>query len=766
VPATHDLDSSVERPEARVTLRSTVKWAARAGLGLLLLLGVLFLYVEWWRYPKRSTDNPFLRPGGPEVFKLSDIPRDHEPNDTEVEGYVDRLLVEMSLVEKVHQMAGDTWIFDLLKLVLFEHFKYNDRPIPAGRNVRLGIPPLMFSDGPRGVVLNHSTAFPVAMARGATWDRALESRVADAIGEELRAQGANFYGGVCINLLRHPGWGRAQETYGEDPYLLGEMAAALIHGVQRHNVMACAKHFALNSIDEPRNFIDVKADERTLREVYLPHFKKAVDAGVAAIMSSYNKVNGDYAAENVWLLRRVLKDEWAFRGFVMSDFFNGVYDGPKAARAGLDVEMPLAAEYGPRFVEAVRQGVVSVALVDDSVRRILRRKVFYATRRDPRTYGPSLVVSPAHVALAREVAEKSMVLLKNDGPLLPLDRAALKSLAVLGWRADAPNLGDHGSSRVYPPKVVTLLQGLQEHVGGRVRIVFEPGADLARARRATREADVVVVVVGLDHTDEGESIPQKPAGDRGGDRRRLALHPDEQALVKAAAAESKRVVVVLVGGSAITMEEWKDDVPAILLAWYPGMEGGHALARILFGEVNPSGKLPLTVPGETSWLPPFDPTARTVEYGYFHGYTLADKLRIAPAFAFGFGLSYTRFSCSAPRLSSKEMSMDGALEVAVEVRNLGPRAGEEVVQLYAGFPRSAVERPTRVLRGFEKVGLEVGETRTVRFRLAASDLAYYEVARHAWRVEPTEYRVEVGTSSRPADLGAAAFRVVERLGSR
>jgi beta-glucosidase len=744
-----------------VKLRSILKWTARAIVALALLVATAFTYVAWWRYPKRATDNAFVRPAGPDVFKVTDIPTNHEPTGAEAEGYVSRLIAEMSLVEKVHQMAGDTWIWDLLKLVAFEHYKYNDRPIPSGRNLRLGIPPLLFSDGPRGVVLNHSTAFPVAMARGATWDRGLERRVADAIGEELRAQGANFYGGVCINVLRHPAWGRAQETYGEDPYLLGEMATALIQGVQRHNVMACAKHFAMNSIDEPRNFIDVRADERTLREVYLPHFKKAVDAGVAAIMSSYNKVNGDYAAENEWLLRTVLKDEWGFRGFVMSDFFYGVYDGLKAAKAGLDVEMPLADKYGPDFIRAARKGTVSASLVDDAVRRILRRKVFYATRRDPRAYDPSLVVSAEHVALAREVAEKGMVLLKNDGPLLPLDKAALKTLAVLGRRAAAENLGDHGSSRVYPPHVVTLLQGLREYVLGKVRIVHEPGTDLARAREAAREADAVVVVVGLDQLDEGESNPQLPEGDRGGDRRRLALHLDEEQLVKVAAAESKKVVVVLVGGSAITMEEWRQEVPAILMAWYPGMEGGHALARILFGDVNPSGKLTLTVPGDTAWLPPFDPAAKSIEYGYLHGYTLADKKGIEPAFAFGFGLSYTRFSYSAPRLRATAITTDGALEASVDVANIGTRAGEEVVQLYAGFPKSAVERPKKVLRGFEKISLAAGEKRTVSFRLAAADLAYYDVASHAWRVEPTEYTVLVGGSSRPQDLVTAGFRVGE-----
>jgi beta-glucosidase len=284
---------------------------------------------------------------------------------------------------------------------------------------------------------------------------------------------------------------------------------------------------------------------------------------------------------------------------------------------------------------------------------------------------------------------------------------------------------------------------------------------LSRARAAAREADAVVVVVGLDHLDEGESAPRKPAGERGGDRRTLALHPDEQQLVKAAAAENEKVVVVLVGGSAITMEEWKNEVPAILMAWYPGMEGGHALARILFGEVNPSGKLTVTIPANISWLPAFDPAARSVAYGYFHGYTLAEKKGIEPAFPFGFGLSYTRYSYSAVRLSAPSMATNGALVVSVDVTNAGTRGGEEVVELYAGFPRSAVERPVKLLRGFQKVALAAGETRAVHFELPAADLAYYDVAAHAWRVEATEYTVQIGGSARARELVTATFRVVD-----
>ena len=671
--------------------------------------------------------------------------------------YADRILGEMTLEEKVHQMSGDTWLWELIRVVTLDHWKYNDEPIPSGANVRLAIPALLFSDGPRGAVVHHSTAFPVAMARGASWDRALERRFADAVGQELRAQGANLFGGPCINLLRHPGWGRAQETFGEDPYLLGEMAAATIGGVQRHNVMACAKHFALNSIDEPRNVIDVRADERTLREVYLPHFKRAVDAGVAVIMSSYNKVNGDYAAENEWLLRTVLKREWGFRGIVLSDFVRGVYDGLKAARAGLDVEMPLARQYGPAFLRDVEAGRVAKSLVDEAVRRILRRKISYLSRRDPQAYDASLVVSPDHVALAREVAEKSMVLLKNEGALLPLDKASDRILAVLGRRAEADNLGDHGSSRVYPPRVVTMLQGLRQYLGD-ARVAFDAGTDLNHARQTARDADAVVVVAGLDFRDEGEWIPEKGMDERGGDRRSLALHLDEQQLILAAAAENRRVVVVLVGGSAITMEEWKAHVPAVLMAWYPGMEGGHALARLLFGDVSP-GKLTVTVPADPSWLPPFDPTATSVEYGYYHGYTLVEKKGIEPAFPFGYGLTYTRFRYSGLHLSSPKITEDGAVDVSVDVSNVGSRPGEEVVELYAGFPHPAVDRPVKLLRGFEKVALAPGETQTVRLVLKAADLSYYDVASHSWRVEPTDYTVLVGGSSRAADLLSAPLHV-------
>ncbi len=540
------------------------------------------------------------------------------------------------------------------------------------------------------------------------------------------------------------------------------MAVPEVEAVQAHNVMGCAKHFALNSIDETRNKVDVRVDERTLREVYLPHFKRLADADVASFMSSYNKVNGDYAAESRHLLREILKQEWGYRGFVMSDFFAGVYDGKKGALAGLDLEMPWTVAYGKKLQAAVEAGEVPAALVDEAVLRLLRRKIDYATRPDPISYPASLVRAAEHVALTREAAEKSLVLLKNDG-LLPLDASSLKSLAVVGRLADAPNLGDYGSSRVYPPagSVVSVVAGLRSRLGP-ARVVHEPGADLAKAKAAARAADAVVVVAGFDQSDEGEYIPQKPSKDEwGGDREDLALKVVDRALIEAVAAENPKTIVVLIGGTAVTVEEWQQKAAAILHAFYPGEQGGAAIARILTGEVNPSGKLPFTLPKDPSQLPPFDNRSLSVEYGYYHGYTLADKKGFEPRYPFGYGLSYTKYAYANLALDSAKVRADGTVTASVDVTNTGSRAGEEIVQLYAGFPASTVDRPVKLLRGFEKVALAPGETKRVALPLRAKDLVYYDTAAKKWVVERAAHTVLVGPSSRPSDLLEARFEVVD-----
>lgn len=731
-------------------------------LGLLLVLAIaLVAFLLWWTHPKRPVTGAFVREAGAGVFKFTDILKGQALPPEQVDGYARKLLAEMTLQQKVLQMSGDSSWWDLVKLITIEKGKYNDCPITAGADTRLAIPPIGFSDGPRGVVLSHSTAFPVAMARGASWDRELQRRVGDAVGKEINAQGGNLWGGICVNLLRHPSWGRAQETLGEDPYLLGELSVASMEAVQAHNVMACAKHYALNSIEETRTKVDTRVDERTLREVYLPHFKRLADADVASFMSAYNKVNGDYCGESRHLLREILKEEWGYRGFVMSDFFTGVYDGVKAAKAGLDLEMPWTMAYGTKLVAAVEKGEVPVAVIDEAVLRLLRRKIEYATRPDPVAYPPTLVRAAEHVALAREVAEKGTVLLKNDAGLLPLDEGSLRSVAVVGRLADAPNLGDYGSSRVYPPDTVTLVEGLREALGA-TSVIHEPGADVVKALAAARAADAAVVVAGFDQSDEGEYIPQKPNKDEwGGDREDLALKREERELILAVAAENPRTIVVLIGGAAITVEEWHEKVGAILMAFYPGEQGGAALARLLLGRVNPSGKLPFTVPKDAAQLPPFDNKSLSVEYGYYHGYTLAEKKGWEPRYPFGHGLSYTTFAYANLALDAKEVKEDGVVTASVDVTNTGSRAGEEVVQLYVGFPGSKVDRPVKLLRGFEKVPLAPGETKRVTIPVKVKDLAYYDVGAKAWVVERLEHTVLVGGSSRSSDLLTVPFRVTD-----
>ena len=670
------------------------------------------------------------------------------------------LLGQMSLDEKIHQMSGDT---PLLSGGYEMMYTYNARPIPAGENLRLGIPGIRFSDGPRGVVMGNSTCFPVSMARGASWDVDLEERIGDAIGVEARSQGANFYGGVCINLLRHPAWGRAQETYGEDPHHLGEMGAALVRGVQRH-IMACAKHYALNSMENARFKVDVRVKEGALREIYLPHFKRCVDVGVASIMSAYNKVNGQWCGHHTHLLREVLKGEWGFEGFVVSDFMWGVRDTKSAALGGLDIEMPFTRFYGKKLKRLVERGEVPEAVIDEAVLRILRQKIRFAQVGEPGRYDPSAVVSPAHQALAREAAQKSIVLLKNEAsekggkPLLPIDRSSVRRIAFIGKLAPTPNIGDHGSSQVRPPYVITPLEAFRSYASD-LSIDYDDGGKMDSAVEIARQADLVVAVVGYTHVEEGEYIPRVlfwPA--KGGDRASLRLAEEDEKLIINLAGANPNLVVVMMGGSAIVTEAWREQAPAILMAWYPGMEGGKALVDVLLGEVNPSGKLPCAFPKSEDQLPFFDRDAVSIEYGYYHGYRLMDKKGYAPAFPFGFGLSYTTYEYSNLSLEREEIGLDGKLQVGVDITNRGQVAGEEIAQLYVGYPHAEVERPVKELKGFARVSIQPGETRRVEFNLLAQRLAYYDES-EGWTVEPGDYKVYAGPSSDPQVLLGTGFRI-------
>jgi beta-glucosidase len=662
------------------------------------------------------------------------------------------LVGQMTLEEKVALMSGDYSMAALIRdAFVFHH--YNWVPYLAGGNARLGVPPIKFCDGPRGVVTDHATCFPVSMQRGASFDPDLERRVGEAMGAEVRALGGNYFGGVCINLLRHPAGGRAQETYGEDSFHVGRMSVALVAGVQSQNVVACVKHFALNNQENTRFKIDVTCDERTLREVYLPHFKACVDAGAGSVMSAYNQFRGEYLSQNRHLLTEILKEEWGFSGFVLSDFVFGVHDTVAAAQAGLDVEMPFAKYFGKRLVEAVHQGRVDEGVVTEAAERIVRTLLRFTQAPDPRAYPRTLVACPEHRALAREVAEKSMVLLKNEGQTLPFDPLAVRTVAIIGALALEDNIGDHGSSQVHPPHVVTPIQGLRRALGPSALVRYASGKRVEEARQLASASDVAVIIAGSRYDDEGEFLAPYPFLKSGGDRASLRLKPEDAALIRAVAPGNSRTAVVLIGSGAFVMEKWKDAAPAILHAFYPGMEGGTALANVLFGRVNPGGKLPFTIPANEAQLPPFDREATQVEYSMYHGYTRLEKEGQTPAFAFGYGLSYTTFQLSNPQFAV----IGDQVTASVTVTNTGAREGDEVVQFYAGFEGSSVERPKKLLRGFQRVSVPAGESRTVKMACPLVSLRWYNPEHMAWELERMTYQAYIGTSSRAEDLLAGTF---------
>jgi beta-glucosidase len=657
-------------------------------------------------------------------------------------------------------LDGDVPVRDLPRLASM----MKSGPISGGAIRRLGIPGIKFSDGPRGVVIGRSTAFPVTIMRAATWDPELEERVGLAMGREARVRGANYSGAVCVNLLRHPAWGRAQECYGEDPVLTGQMGAALTRGLRR-NVMACVKHFALNSIEDSRFVVDVRVDDHALHEVYLPHFKTVVEAGADSVMSSYNSVNGAFAAENRVLLTDILQTEWGFTGFVTSDWVAGTHDAITSLEAGLDIEMPLRLLRARELPSALRDGRVSRETVLRSARRILATCVAHYAGRDDDDPDPALVAGPDHRALARDVAVAGSVLLKNepvDGvPVLPLP-VSIRRLAVIGRLADRPNTGDRGSSLVRPPSTVPVLQGLRDALPS-VEVVHLETDDC----RAAADADAVVVVAGLGPDDEGERLfadggpgphllgfpfTLRPVGyvlDRitaraaklfgqfgnGGDRTSLTLHAEDESMIRAVAARNPRTVVVVIGGSAIVMEAWRHEVPAIVIGWYPGMEGGRALADVLTGAAAPGGRLPVAIPRRAEDLPPFDPHASTVTYDSWWGQRKLDRDSKQAAFPFGFGLGYTTFEMALVEHHLGET--DGSATVAVT--NTGPRAGSTVVQVYA--VNSDASRPVPQLVGFRRVELAADHSDTVRVRLDLTPIRQRDPSTGVWSRRPGTWRI-------------------------
>ena len=782
------------------------------------------------------------------------------------------------------------------KLGLLGGTGFTTQPIP-----RLGVPPMAMADAGQGVrggadsTLGPATAFPTGVLMASTWDTNMIWQIGRAIGEEARNKGTGVQIelGPAVNIHRNPLGGRDAEYLTEDPYLAARLAVNYIQGMQSAGVAACVKHFAANSQETDRFVVNEDIGERALREIYFPAFEAAVKEGkVWAVMSSYNKVNGRHASANPHLLTEALKQDWQFDGLVMSDW-GGVHE-TAAVQAGNDLEMPKGGHMSiSKLKAALADGSVTQTAVDDSVHRILRTIIRVGLLDGPIAHNPAMVNSAEHSQLAYKAATEGIVLLKNDGDLLPLDHKKIKSIAVIGEPAKHLQIDALGSPVVMPLKTVEILDGIKAEAGDSVTIHYASGRtdgepitgsvvttpgdshlhgfqaeyftkpDLDGKPAVVRVEDEINIsnagspapgISGQKYSarwsgkllasetgnytfgfrgddgfrvfldgkllinswersaartlrgqatleagktydlrveffqDGGDCVAQLtwqipgkgPYADaldaakasdvaivcvstfrmegEGRDRPSMDLPGDQAALIQAVSSANKHTIVILNAGTPVTMTNWVDHVPALLEAWFPGQEGGSAIAAILFGKVNPSGKLPDTFAASRSDYPdaPNVVKKNQVKYseGIYIGYRHFDKAGIQPVFPFGYGLSYTTFKYSQLKLSAARLANDGTVTASLKVSNTGKRAGEEVVQLYVHAAKSPMDRPERELKGFAKVALNPGETKTISLRLTPRDLAYFDVAAHQWKADAGDYEIEIGASSRDIRLTA------------
>jgi beta-glucosidase len=633
---------------------------------------------------------------------------------------------------------------------------------------RLGIPSILMTDGPHGLRKQKAdsdhlglydsvpaTCFPTAAALASSWDRELIRQVGEALGEECQAEGVSILLGPGANIKRSPLCGRNFEYFSEDPYLSSEMAAHHILGVQSRGVGASLKHYAVNNQEHRRMSVDAVVDERTLREIYLASFEGAVrQAQPWTVMCSYNRVNGTYASEHPELLTKILKEEWGHEGFVVSDW-GAVNDRAAGVAAGLELEMPGSGGINDRkVVEAVRSGALPEEAVDAAVERLLVIILRAADNRKPgATYD-----AEAHHRLARRAAAESMVLLRNEDGVLPLAKSG--RIAVIGELAVKPRFQGGGSSHVNPTRLDIPLDEIRRSAGA-AEVVYAQGYELHReapddrlveeALEAARSADAAVIFAGLPESWESEGF----------DRTHLRMPENQRRLIEAVAGVQERVIVVLANGAPVEMP-WLGSAKAVLEAYLGGQAMGGAVADVLFGDVNPSGKLAETFPKKLSDNPSylnFPGEGDRVEYreGLFVGYRYYDAKEIEPLFPFGHGLSYTTFAYEKIELDRERMRDDETAVVRVTIANTGERAGKEVVQLYVRDRESTVIRPVKELKGFAKVELKPGERKTVSFRLDKRAFAYYEPRIRDWRVESGEFDILVGASSRDIRLEATLY---------
>jgi beta-glucosidase len=664
------------------------------------------------------------------------------------------LLAELTLDEKIALMAGDDPSTGLNQAEPVE-----DRHTGESNGVpRLDLPTVFYSDGPVGPRQGKATGMPASMALAATWDTDIARRYGGVVGNEVKLKGNDVVHAPTVNIMRTPLGGRTFESYGEDPWLQSRIGVAWIQGAQAEGVVGNVKHYAVNNQEPDRFVTNAVVDQRTLREIYLPHFEAAVkEADVGTVMCSYNRVNGQFACENRALLEEILRDEWGFKGFVLTDYGFAQKSTANSANNGLELEMPVGGWYSrPSLTTAVATGQVAPSTIDLHVRRILRTMFAYGMfDRDAYRYDDDAIDKQGHGAFTRDVEESALTLLRNEGGALPIDLGRIKSIALIGQDAVEYRKGG-GSSNVEPFYFVSPRAGIEQRVGDRAQVTFDDGTQPARAAAAARSADVAIVFASDNQTE----FVDKPC---------LTLqcgHPqrgDQDGLIRAVAqANPNTVVVLLTGGPVLT--PWVDQVKAIVEGWYPGAEGGNALARVLFGDADPGGRLPVTFPAREQDLPTsgrperYPGVAENAEYseGVFVGYRHFDQNRIEPRFPFGFGLSYASWQYDDLRIAPARGGRIAA-RVTATVRNTSGRAGTEVAQLYVGLPSPGadVPQPPRALKGFRKVSLGPGEARRVSFDLDERSLSYWNEAARDWRIADGCYTVEVARSSRDPQLVGA-----------
>lgn len=698
----------------------------------------------------------------------SDNPFSERLLEEKVRENIDSLIRQMTLEEKVGMLHG------------------NGMFTSAGVE-RLGIPELHYADGPLGIreelqkdswspagwTTDSATFFPAGGGLSATWNPDLALKYGQAIGAEARARNKDILLAPAVNIIRTPLGGRDFEYFTEDPYLNIRIVVPYIKGVQQQDVAACIKHFAVNNQETQRGSIDVQVDERTLREIYLPVYKAAVqEANVYSVMGAYNKFRGAYLCENDYLLNKILKTEWGFNGIVISDW-GAVHSTVASANNGLDIEMGSRGKYNAWYMadpllDSVRAGKVSEKVIDEKVRRILY--VINGLKIGDKNRKRGAINAPEHTRTAYDVASESVVLLKNSQDLLPLIGNKLKNVAVIGDNATRKQASGGFGAGVKTRYEVTPLQGLRNRLGDKVAISVAPGYKekflprdnnrrgfgrepdntpdstlINEAVRMAKAADVAIIFAGSNRQVESEAT----------DRKNMKLPFGQDELIKAVVKANPNTVVVIIGGAPFDLTEVDKATSALIWSWFNGSEGGNALADVILGNVNPSGKLPFTIPRKLEDSPahalnafPGDDKTVTYKEGLLVGYRWFDTKDIEPMYCFGHGLSYSTFAFSHVSTNKRTYERGDPVSVKVHVKNTGHRVGKETVQLYVSAVKSAVQRPEKELKAFRKVSVEAGKDAEVTLTFSTKDLAYFDERTNSWILEPGEYRLMIGSSSR------------------